>query len=548
MRVDRRLPVVLAVMVTLGVLMLGIGRNSAKLPSVAIAAALMSTVGVDFKHWIRLHRWVANLGAAACVTYFLWNFFHVDQETQLLNIADLLVYLQVILLFQEKNERVYWQVAILSLLQIVISSAMTTSAMFGLLMIGYGTIGLIFLWLLHWYRSEQAAIALGGDVRIMTVAQGARPQLPPAPNAAASPPSGHSFLPLPSWSTVSGWLLGATVVSAALFVFLPRARQSTADEIGHAQQRVTGYSETIQLGALGETIENSEIVMRVTFSDPNNDAPYLVAGSPLFRGSLLTKYESPGHWTDPRGLETGAAHSVSAFSPSESPGYVLQNIQLEPLREQVVFSVFPPVATGAFDAMRLAPDRVRLVPFHVDRKKMVRHSLGTLGIHAHQVREIVPLVESSARARNLVQLPRLPNGDDPLPELKATARRIVESAGLAPNDRVGLARGLVRHFHDAQRYRYSLRGQNRDTSLDPIEDFVRNHPVGHCEYFASALCLMLRSQNVPSRVVIGFRGEWNPLTEDFVVRQFHAHAWVEAYLEPDQLPADATENWPKGAA
>ena len=55
------------------------------------------------------------------------------------------------------------------------------------------------------------------------------------------------------------------------------------------------------------------------------------------------------------------------------------------------------------------------------------------------------------------------------------------------------------------------KGQDRDLSIDAIEDFVSNHPRGHCEYFATAMALMLRSQGIPSRVVLGYRcDEWDP--------------------------------------
>ena len=87
-------------------------------------------------------------------------------------------------------------------------------------------------------------------------------------------------------------------------------------------------------------------------------------------------------------------------------------------------------------------------------------------------------------------------------------------------------------------FEYSLNRPPPAPNVDPIEDFVTRNRSGHCEYFASALALMLRSQGIPARVVIGFRGgEWNPLGSFLDVRQLHAHAWVEAYLEPDQIPA-----------
>ena len=54
-----------------------------------------------------------------------------------------------------------------------------------------------------------------------------------------------------------------------------------------------------------------------------------------------------------------------------------------------------------------------------------------------------------------------------------------------------------------------------DSSLDPVEDFLVNRKQGHCEYFASALALLLRSIDIPSRVINGFKGgDWNELTLD----------------------------------
>ena len=43
--------------------------------------------------------------------------------------------------------------------------------------------------------------------------------------------------------------------------------------------------------------------------------------------------------------------------------------------------------------------------------------------------------------------------------------------------------------------------------IDPVLDFLVNRKEGHCEYFASALALLLRSVDVPARLVNGFKGE-----------------------------------------
>ena len=43
-----------------------------------------------------------------------------------------------------------------------------------------------------------------------------------------------------------------------------------------------------------------------------------------------------------------------------------------------------------------------------------------------------------------------------------------------------------------------------------MEHFLFERKAGHCEYFASAMVILLRSAGVPTRLVNGFVGvEWN---------------------------------------
>src|SRR5207245_2617446 len=58
-------------------------------------------------------------------------------------------------------------------------------------------------------------------------------------------------------------------------------------------------------------------------------------------------------------------------------------------------------------------------------------------------------------------------------------------------------------------YRYTL-DLKRDERYEPIEDFLFVQKAGHCEYFSSAMAVMLRTQGIPTRSVNGFLGgEWN---------------------------------------
>jgi len=78
--------------------------------------------------------------------------------------------------------------------------------------------------------------------------------------------------------------------------------------------------------------------------------------------------------------------------------------------------------------------------------------------------------------------------------------------------------------------------------LDPLDDFLFHEEAGHCEYFASAAVILLRSAGVPTRYINGFLGgEWNDFGKHITVRENRAHSWAEAYVGTfGWMPVDAT--------
>ena len=107
-------------------------------------------------------------------------------------------------------------------------------------------------------------------------------------------------------------------------------------------------------------------------------------------------------------------------------------------------------------------------------------------------------------------------------------------------------REIERHL--SADYTYSLSAR-KPAKSDPVIDFLENQKFGHCEFFASAMALLARTSSVPARVVGGFRvAEENRFGGYRVVRERHAHAWVEAYVDgawvtfdPSPLDSDAPE-------
>lgn len=80
---------------------------------------------------------------------------------------------------------------------------------------------------------------------------------------------------------------------------------------------------------------------------------------------------------------------------------------------------------------------------------------------------------------------------------------------------------------------YSLRMEDPG-STPPLVYFLDTSHSGHCEYYASAMAILLREVGVPTRNVTGFaRAHYNAYGRYWAVRSGDAHAWVEVYL-PDE--------------
>jgi transglutaminase-like putative cysteine protease len=104
-----------------------------------------------------------------------------------------------------------------------------------------------------------------------------------------------------------------------------------------------------------------------------------------------------------------------------------------------------------------------------------------------------------------------------------------------------IARALERYLARSGEYTYSLDLLHQDTSLDPVLDFLLNVRQGHCECYATALALMLRSQGIPAQVVKGYRGAEGQGDGSYVVRNRDAHSWVEVMVE--SLPPEQRLDW-----
>jgi transglutaminase-like putative cysteine protease len=84
-------------------------------------------------------------------------------------------------------------------------------------------------------------------------------------------------------------------------------------------------------------------------------------------------------------------------------------------------------------------------------------------------------------------------------------------------------------------YRYSLKGIQFPRSADHLSYFILERPPAHCEFFASAAVIMLRTQGIPARYATGYVvTERNSDDDGWIATNRNAHAWAEAFDRQQQ--------------
>src|ERR1700738_4446281 len=118
---------------------------------------------------------------------------------------------------------------------------------------------------------------------------------------------------------------------------------------------------------------------------------------------------------------------------------------------------------------------------------------------------------------------QLPDNIDP--RIAALAKSVTTRSGaLTGYDK---ARVIESYLRDNYGYTLDLKAGGPD----PLADFLFRVRAGHCEYFSTAMTVMLRTQGIAARVVNGFLpGEYNEAAAAYTVRQSDAHSWVEVYF------------------
>jgi protein-glutamine gamma-glutamyltransferase len=116
-----------------------------------------------------------------------------------------------------------------------------------------------------------------------------------------------------------------------------------------------------------------------------------------------------------------------------------------------------------------------------------------------------------------------------LPDVSPRVEQLARKVTARETNDYDRVTALCKYLKD--NYRYDLNCPPQRADENSLEYFLFNQRRGFCEHFATALAVMSRTLDIPSRIAVGFgTGQLNPLTGYYEVSARDAHAWVEVYF------------------
>lgn len=318
---------------------------------------------------------------------------------------------------------------------------------------------------------------------------------------------------------LSGTMVVASLIlTIAIFVSFPRLGLGFM-ALNTKAAAISGFSETVRLGDVGKIKLNESVVMRVEFKKDSKS--YRPESNILWRGVALDHYENQ-QWatTMPRAMrmKKRPGYPLNLFTVNSPENVVQQDIYMEAFDSPVIFTHgIPMTVDGNFREIQMDQGYVlKTVDKNASPKRFTMVS--DIGQPDLSYSTSVPSNLGNIYPSRFLQLSKLH------PDIVKLASDMTGSASTKSQ----IADQILKRLKN--NYGYSL-DLVHETDHTGLYEFLFIRKKGHCEYFASAMVILLRLNGIPARMVNGFSGgEWNEMGDYLIVRQKHAHSWVEAYM------------------
>jgi transglutaminase-like putative cysteine protease len=421
--------------------------------------------------------------------------------------VHLVMFAVVIRTFSLRRDRDDTTLAILAFLMVLASAVLTVDSIFLLFFAGFMLMAVVTFVLMEMRRSGRAANFQAQH---------------------SNDAHEHRRLAFSLARLTPVLMLMILIAGGAMFFVLPRMSAGYLGGYSFGNNFSTGFSDRVQLGQIGQIQQSNAVVMHIQI-DGDREGRYDLH----WRGVALANFDGR-NWSNPRQpyvleREADGGFDVPLFSqgiapvrpkqnaPARASHFIHYHVLMEPIGTNVFF--LAPWARHVSGAYRMLSIDEGGGIFNLDSQRAVTIYEADSDIAAPspaQLRAASNAVPDFALP--YLQLPPLD------PRIQQLAAQISSSASNNYDKAVGLEVYLKSH------YGYTLQ-LPRTPVADPVANFLFDRKQGHCEYFAASMAVMLRTLQIPSRVVNGFRSdEFNDVTGNYVVRAKDAHSWVEAYF------------------
>lgn len=258
----------------------------------------------------------------------------------------------------------------------------------------------------------------------------------------------------------------------------------------------SGFSDNLAPGSVASLVENDEVAFRAMFENsiPQSDLLY-------WRGIVFNSFDGRKWSADKQGQEN--------YTLPQGKNPVSYTIMLEPHNNRWLFVLDMPA--------RIPPQAKLLEDYTLRARRPVKRKL------RYEMTSNTSYQTEETNQWVLRQLTRLPAGVNP--KARNLAKRI---SGNARN--VDEKVNLILDYFKTGGFSYTLRPPR--LGANSVDDFIFKSKKGYCEHYASAFAFMLRSVEIPARIIGGYQGgEVNPYADYLIVRQSDAHVWVEVWLK-----------------
>jgi transglutaminase-like putative cysteine protease len=301
------------------------------------------------------------------------------------------------------------------------------------------------------------------------------------------------------------------LVSAALFILFPRLpRQWNVQGRRGAGDVMAGFGEEVRLGLHGGRIsDNPEEAFRVEFLDsmPSDEL--------YWRGRSFDRFDGE-RWSRTPGLR-GPNYGPGLYG--ERWGRPIRQVRIfgGPPEANVLFGTHPVLAVQPRSAIRAYQHPGGDI-FYSGSDAPVYTVVSSAGTPSEELLRSSDVLEDSRRIRPYLELPAL----DP------RVARLADSLTAGRAARIDRVRAIERYLSTELSYTLELPDTRAEAT---VEGFLFRRRAGHCEYFSTAMVMLLRSAGIPARNVTGFLGgEWNAYGRYLSVTGNDAHSWVEVWF------------------